>query len=428
MKWAKVIIASTLVNGAPGSFGGDSPASEPGALLAVVQPLHTSAVFRFDYFRSSKTRDDETNYAGATAQLKVLPELSRQLEAKAEVRFVSPSAGKDGKARVRVLEGYLTAHFSSADLRLGRQIVAWGRADGINPTDNLTPRDYVVLLPFEDDQRFGTTAGRLDVFITPEKTLTVFATPYFEPHKVPLSTSESAVVQELPSRTFSNTEFGVRLNRAGEGIDWSLSYFHGFNLLPSIRLGEAGNSSSLKARYDRVRVFGADFARNFGRFGFRGEFAYVDTQDRAGSDARMLNPSLFFVVGVDRTFFANLNLNVQYFRRQVRRFHSVDRVPDDLVRHFSRESALLTGQRDRTSEGVSFRIGNKWLHDTLEAEIFGIINVTTRDSFARPQVSYALTDRWKATLGYDWFSGDGDTQFGSQEVNRGAFFETRFSF
>ncbi|MBI3605573.1 MAG: hypothetical protein HY202_06050 [Nitrospirae bacterium] len=49
---------------------------------------------------------------------------------------------------------------------VGKQIVVWGRADGINPTDNLTPHDFTVLLPFEDDQRFGTTALKLDLYIT----------------------------------------------------------------------------------------------------------------------------------------------------------------------------------------------------------------------------------------------------------------------
>lgn len=46
-------------------------------------------------------------------------------------------------------------------LDVGRQIVVWGRADGINPTDNLSPRDYTRLVPDETDQRLGNDAIKL---------------------------------------------------------------------------------------------------------------------------------------------------------------------------------------------------------------------------------------------------------------------------
>ncbi len=63
--------------------------------------------------------------------------------------------GQGGDTRTRLIEGYAAVHFARADLHLGKQIIAWGRADGINPTDNVSPCDFTLLLPFEDDQRFG---------------------------------------------------------------------------------------------------------------------------------------------------------------------------------------------------------------------------------------------------------------------------------
>jgi hypothetical protein len=427
MRSLEPIFAASVFLGAV-AVGAEGAVAALGPWSRIAETARITGQVRTDYFRSSKTLDDEIDFLGVTTQLKALPEFSPLLDAKIEARVTNPAVGERMSTHTSLLEGYVGVHFSRADLRLGRQIVAWGRADGINPTDNLTPRDYVVLLPFEDDQRFGTTAAKLDVFLTAEKTLTVFASPYFEPNKLPLSNNDSSIEQKLPPRTFSNTQFGVRMNKSGEGFDWSLSYFYGFNLLPSLRLTDGAEGTGVQAHCDRIRVFGGDIARNFGRFGFRGEIAYVDTMDRAGSDSRVLNPNLFFIAGVDRTFFANLNLNLQYFRRQVRRFHPVASIPDPLTRRIASESALLTAQRNRASGGVSFRISNKWLHDTLEAEIFGVINFTTRDSFARPQVSYAFTDHWKVTVGYDWFDGERDTQFGSLASNRGTFVETRFSF
>src|SRR5262249_54766607 len=43
------------------------------------------------------------------------------------------------------------------DLELGRQKLAWGRTDGVNPTDNLTPRDWTDPL---DEQRLSPWALR----------------------------------------------------------------------------------------------------------------------------------------------------------------------------------------------------------------------------------------------------------------------------
>src|SRR3989475_11139578 len=57
-------------------------------------------------------------------------------------------------------EGYLDLRLGALDVRLGRQIIAWGRADQINPTDNLTPRDFTLLVPEDADQRSGTTGAR----------------------------------------------------------------------------------------------------------------------------------------------------------------------------------------------------------------------------------------------------------------------------
>jgi hypothetical protein len=86
-------------------------------------------------------------------------------------------------------------------LRIGEQIIAWGRADGINPTDNLTPRDFVVLLPPEEDQRFGTTAIKLDTYLSQELTFTAFASSFFEPAKFPLPTEGVGIQRTQPAHT-----------------------------------------------------------------------------------------------------------------------------------------------------------------------------------------------------------------------------------
>ncbi len=384
-----------------------------------------SGSLRLDYFRSSKDLDDRTDFLGGTAQLKLLPTFSSAVDGKVEARVTNPDIGDGGGADSTLLEAYLTAHFAHADLRLGKQIVAWGRADGVNPTDNLTPHDFKVLLPFEEDQRFGLTALKLDYYVTPEYTFTFFSAPLSEPAKFPRPTGLGEALEKRPAHGV----FALKLNKTGGALDWSLSYFRGYSSLPDARLlgfGPAG--PMLELHYDKIDVVGADFARNFGRYGVRGELAYISTGDRDGRDPAVKNPFLFYVLGVDRTFFENLNINLQLVGRRVHRFTDPETLTNPIERQIAIQNAITDGQQDRASYGLSSRISNKWLHDTLEAEILVFANFTRHNHFIRPMLTYAFTDHVKGTVGAEYYTGADETFFGQLKRNRGAFAELRYGF
>ncbi len=400
----------------------------PGLLQDFWQQQRGSGSWRNNYSASSKERDDETGFGGVTAELKLLPRFGDRVSGKLEWRANNAALNEDAATESRLLEGYALIRFTHADLYLGKQIVVWGRADGINPTDNLTPRDYTVLLPFEDDQRFGTTALRLDAFLSESYTLSTFATPLFQPSKIPLPATEYRVLEEEPAHTLSNTVGGLRLNKVGAGLDWSVSYFRGFSLLPSLQALETASVPVLQLQYDRITVYGWDLARNYGRFGFRGEVAYVDTGDDRGTDFAVKNPYLHWIAGVDRTFFANLNVNLQFFQRRVRNYRDIQTISSPLERNLALQNALIGGQRDSISNGITFRVSNKWFNDTLEAEIFAVANIRRNDGLLRPLLTYAFTDAWKGTVGAEIYRGAADTEYGSLKSNRGAFTELRYGF
>jgi len=399
------------------------PAEESTDLL---QQIRATGLWRADYFHSSKALDDETGLLGGTLQLKALPSLTDRVDGKFEARITNSAIGASGATRFVLLEGFATMHFSKADVRIGKQIVAWGRADGINPTDNLTPRDYTVMLPFEEDQRVGTPSVKVDAFLSQGHTVTLFATPFFEPSKIPLPAAAGAFVEQTPARSLSEMQAGLKLDKSGEGHDWSISLFRGNSLLPQIAPVAGGAVQQL--RYDRITAFGADFARNYGRFGFRGEMSYIDTTDDDGTDPRIKNPYFYWIAGVDRTFFENLNVNLQFIQRRVRHFRGSESFADPLERSTVVQNAIFNGQRDHIGNGISFRVSNQWLNETLEAEIFAALNLNHSNSFFRPLVTYAFNDHWKGTIGGELFRGPDDTPYGSLKVNRGAFAELRYAF
>lgn len=422
----------------------DPPASEPAEAHPVAGEIgadtHTSTgladalrryggsgLLRADYFRASRTFDDpRTDLFGATAQLEVAPKITESLTGKAQLRVGDFALGRGGDLEHRLVEAYATYRFKSGVLRVGRQILAWGRADGLNPTDNLTPRDFAVALPFDEDQRFGTPAVRLDSFLSQNHTLSFFTTPLFTPSVIPLP--RHSYVDDRPARSLSQSELGIKLDRAGEGIDWSVSYYHGFFLLPLVRvLDPLPQGSALALEYPRMSVLGADVARSYGRFGFRGEVAYTETTSyRTFSGG--LSPSLYWIAGVDRTFFDNLNLNLQVFQHHIRHYSDPLSIAAAATREAALQNAVATAQRDAHSTGVSWRISDRWLNDTITAEIFAVVNFTRHNSFARPLLTYAVSDNWKVTLGGNFYRGAPDTQFGSLRATGGAFMEVRYGF
>lgn len=404
---------------------GQTTAATADNLWSSLRDQGLTGALRLDYYRSSKSLDDRTDFIGGTTQLKILPTLNKSLDGKIEARLSNPDMGDGGEAHSKLLEGYATAHFDNADLRFGRQIVVWGRADGINPTDNLTPHDYTVLLPFEDDQRFGTTALKLDWYLSTEHSLTFFTTPFFEPSKFPFPPSLS-LRETRPARTLANSEVAVKFNKTGDGLDWSLSYFHGYSLLPQMHPLPA--SPILELRYPEIDVIGADFARNFGRFGTRGEIAYIQTQDRQGQDPVAINPYWYAVAGIDRTFLDNLNINLQLVGRWVRHYTDPSTIADPSTRAAAATNAINFGLQKRANYGMSTRVGKKWFNDTLEAELLAFVNFGRGNSYLRPLVTYAFTDHTKATIGADLYRGADDTSFGQLKRNQSVFSELRYSF
>lgn len=405
-------------------------AGDDGARPPSSTGLQVDAVARVDAVRATQ-RDDGKGLFIWTGQFKTLAKFSDDVRGALELRVSKPGNGHPDEGAAigaRVLEGYVSRRFAASDLRIGKQIVAWGRADGVNPTDNLSPRDYVTWLPFEDDQRFGAWAVRYDAHLERALDLTVLFLPWFESSVVAKPATADPVATPQPARNAANSQFAVKLNQSAGKLDWSVSYFRGLSLLPTARLtGMNDRGPQLEFRHDRVQVLGADTARNFGRFGFRAEAAWTWPSRSDDGAPATRQPDFFCVAGLDRTWLGSLYANVQLFGRRVQGFVDPYAIADPAQRAVAVQNAITAGQQDRTSAGYTVRVSNKWLGDTLEAELLLINNLTRGDRFARPVLTYAVTDRLKAALGAVIFQGADDTVFGRKKADSRYFIEVRYA-
>ena len=385
---------------------------------------------RAGYWSSTRVLDPEDHLGAGMVWLKSTRQVSPRVSLLVEGWTALRGPAGDGDATGELREAFVDLRFGRLDVRAGRQIIAWGRADGLNPTDNLTGEDLTLLAPDDDDRRLGTTAVRASYYLG-DVSVTGFWLPEFRGHRFPLPPAPGfTFVRDRPE--WPGDQWAFRVEQTGRAVDWSASYFRGRDLTPdvSVRLGAVtpDREAVIALSHHRIHVFGADMAANLGRIGLRAEGAYVDTEDRAGRDPFTKNPFLFVVVGGDRTFREYLNLNIQYLYRFVRGHRTVQAGLSPSEAGVAELQGILSSQTKRVQHGASFRVSYKWLRETLEGEC-AAAGFFGPDGLAfRPKVTYTVTDHWKVLVGAEIYRGDSSSVFGLLRPNSTAYLEARWSF
>jgi hypothetical protein len=209
-------------------------------------------------------------------------------------------------------------------------------------------------------------------------------------------------------------------------VDWSASFFRGRDLLPDLTPGATPGQVLLQNRL--MSAAGVDAATNAGRFGLRGEAAYVRTADPNGTDPFAKNPFVFFVVGGDRSYVdGRLNVNLQYVGRVILAFvEPTDTNPG--TRELAAQQAILSSQTRRFQQGATMRASMKWLHETLETEWAAAAYAAPRGIVMRPKVTYALNDRVRLSGGSETFRGSDASLFRLLRPNSAVYLEVRWGF
>lgn len=326
-------------------------------------------------------------------------------------------------------EFYISTTLPFGYLRLGRQIISWGRADKLNPTDNLSPRDFTTLAVEDDDQRFGTFSTSLNIDISQANTLALLWLPEFEANRLPVARQTGMIlVEHEPSHEKARRQYALKFDHGGS-VDWSLSFAQKYDLNPDLALASAGPQGLVIAEgHHRLRIYGLDGASSAGPYAFRLEAAFVDTQDGDGSDAFAKNPFWYGVAGVERSMNDGLSLILQLWARHVQDFKSPDIVPLPALRPLALQQAVISQQLHRDSQGLSWRIARKWFNDTLEGEFSGIYGFNDDDRVLRLKGIYALSDKIRFSLGGEVFRGPQASFYGRLRDNSLAYLEARYSF
>ena len=176
-------------------------------------------------------------------------------------------------------------------LDAGKQFIRWGKTDIVTPTDRFAPRDFMNVV----DAEYLAVTGVRAVVATDANTFEAVWVPWFTPSRAPLLDQRwTAVPTTVPPLTLEDggrhlpegSQAGVRWGHTtAAGLEYSASYFNGFNHLPDVTIvpGSAPTALAVVQTYPAIRSYGGDLAAPTRWFTVKAEGAYT-TSDTPGTD------------------------------------------------------------------------------------------------------------------------------------------------
>jgi hypothetical protein len=459
--------ASEPVGSGSGLFEASQSAAATDSQGAVAEgngsglPFELNGYVRGDMFVGKAVDSSKAQMHAAYGEfaLKARSEKQSYGDAFAELRLRYGQEGDRHDLQVTLREAYVNTYVGPLDLRLGQQIIVWGRADAFNPTNNLTPIDLRVRSPLEDDRRLGNVGARAFLNFAPVRIEGVWMPLYVasELPAIPLPPYIHFGPPNYPAPTLDNGLYAGRVHLELPSFEASVSALYGHAPLPGLALHDyTVGVDPPEIRISRVaydqQVFGGDFSTAFGEIlGLRGEIAYRHPLHHK-SRPYAARPDLQYVLGVDRTF-GPVSVILQYLGRYVLDWqrepgaaNPIDplvlamfqpplppalaaEVDTSIAQELANRNQILFGQTERVQHLASARVEWLSLRDTLSLSALGLVNFSTREWLLFPKMTYKITDSLSTSLGGEIYAGPDGTLFGAvDELLTAGYAELRMSF
>jgi hypothetical protein len=301
-------------------------------------------------------------------------------------------------------------------LDVGKQFIRWGKTDIVTPTDRFAPRDFLNVI---DSQLLAVRAVRAVVELGSNRLDGVWA-PFFTPSRLPLLNQRWAVAaagaeieptasdQAVPN----GAQAGLRWEHTGGGYEYSLSFFDGFNHLPSFEPSFPAAAVppgpplvlDIIKRYPSLRMYGGDAAVPARWFTTKVEVAYFSSSTPA-SDEYVL-----YVLQLERQagewlFVGGYAGEVVTARRVALSF-----APD---RGTSRSVVGRASYTIDANRGVAFE---------------GAVRQNGRGLYAKGEYSQARGEHWRMTVSGAIIRGEPDDFLGQYRLNSHIALALRYSF
>ncbi|PIE05119.1 MAG: hypothetical protein CSA76_00715, partial [Spirochaetales bacterium] len=262
---------------------------------------------------------------------------------------------------IEVKEAYWSWLGENADLSIGRQIIPWGKADGLTVTDRISPKDLRQWLGMEyQDTRLGVDAVKFR-YLRDQSTVELIWLPLPRFDALPshpdnpLSELYRPLRRRIDRATYTlryptgdkpnsikDSEWAIRQSFYGSVMDVSLSAFRGWDRQVLRYPQRNSNEIIMQPHYHRITQFGVDVAIPEGERVWRGEVAYlpdrgfIDRHDTATEREQWLA-----LAGVDWQLSGSWMITAQYFVNSVANAEALARDGTESALTLSLDKKLL---------------------------------------------------------------------------------------
>jgi hypothetical protein len=331
------------------------------------------------------------------------------------------------------------------NLRIGRQRIAWGTGDKLNPTDNLNPYDLENIWDF--GRHLGSD-GIKALYYLDSFSLTLVYIPLFTPAVLPRGSWAEVLSPpvELPggltlgsmsdsitlpqTSIWESSTLGAKVSFLLFDYDFSLSYIYGRDCLPIADTVTITNAPVVdiasELYYPRVHIAGLDMAGELFSIGIWAEVAVffpekvtltTDSTALPGGDVQedtvLEEPYVKYLLGFDYTFGNGIYINLQYLHGFMH-----ERGPDNL------HDYVILGM-----EWELFDSKIKILPLTGGIEISDFADIAENYAFFySPQICLYPIDNAEITIGCIIIQGEDTTTFGRARDNDEFYIKMKYSF
>ena len=342
--------------------------------------------------------------------------------------FVNPVFNYNGlneNLDISLRQAYMDIYFDNFDLRIGKQQIIWGKADGAFITDIISPRDLSeFILPDFEEIRIGTNAVKFDYYLG-NSTLEAVWMPTFVSTILPKNNSIwSPQKPDFPmpvnydysnaevENKFSESEIAFKYSYLGSAIDFELMAAYMWDDNPTMHIYPQPDTTLLiKPEYHRLPLIGASFSKAVGGAVIRGEGAYY-FEKRFSSEDLLINgvkekDYAHYLIGYDHSWFG-VNVSMQFIQEYI----------PDYEEDIHNEEFQST---------TTFLASKTFINETLEVSLFSYYGINNEDALLRPKLSYDLSDGFNVLLGSDIFIGE-NGNFGQYNNNDMVYIKVRYDF
>ena len=333
-------------------------------------------------------------------------------------------------------EMYLDLFFKNFDIRIGKQQIVWGKADGAFITDIVSPLNLTeFLLPDFDEIRTGVNAVKFDYYIG-NHTLELIWITNFTPTEAPNPGSIWCNQPEFPvmptfdwskakvKPSLENSEAFVKYTAITSIIDFEIMGGYTWDDNPTMHAEKVFQINpqtqqpmltglNVTPQHHRLYIGGGSFSTEIKGIVLRGEAAYYNgkyfqTEDPLATDALIQKDYLHYLVGLNFNLFG-VTLSTQFIQQYIIDY-------DDNM------------QNEEMDNTMTFLARYSLFRETLHLELFSYVGITGEDALIRPKITYDFDDSFSIMLGSNIFVGDEAGRFGQFTDNSMAYLTLKYSF